>query len=407
VDVVEANLSLQNLGGAVTDAQVPNTITLDNITQITTRSHTSLSDIGTNTHPQIDTHIAAANPHSGSQPLDALLTALAALVTSADKFPYFTGVDTVALADLSAAMRTFLTTPSSANLAALVTDETGSGLLVFATSPTLTTPTIADFTNAQHDHLDADDGGTLTIPAVQATQTDVFFGRDTVGAGAGEEITVAAAKTLLNLAGTNTGDQTITLTGDVTGSGTGSFAATIANDAVTFAKMQNVSTDILIGRDAAGVGDPEQIAIGGGLEFTGVSGIRTSAFTGDVTKNAGGTALTIANDAVTNAKAADMATQTIKGRTTAGTGDPEDLTAAQTRTVLDVPSNAEAILDTIIDAKGDIIVGTAADTPGLLQVGAHANGEVLTLASGEATGLKWAAAAGGGFDMILGNVFGA
>lgn len=37
--------------------------------------------------------------------------------------------------------------------------------------------------------------------------------------------------------GTNTGDQTITLTGDVTGSGTGSFAATIANSAITDAKV--------------------------------------------------------------------------------------------------------------------------------------------------------------------------
>ena len=35
------------------------------------------------------------------------------------------------------------------------------------------------------------------------------------------------------LSGTNTGDQTITLTGDVTGSGTGSFAATLANTAVS------------------------------------------------------------------------------------------------------------------------------------------------------------------------------
>jgi hypothetical protein len=77
--VIQSGLSLQNLGGAVTDAQVPNTITLDNITQITARSHTSLSDIGTNTHAQIDTHIAAANPHSGSQPLDADLTAIAGL----------------------------------------------------------------------------------------------------------------------------------------------------------------------------------------------------------------------------------------------------------------------------------------------------------------------------------------
>ena len=37
---------------------------------------------------------------------------------------------------------TFLGTPSSANLAAAVTDETGSGALVFATSPTLVTPVL-------------------------------------------------------------------------------------------------------------------------------------------------------------------------------------------------------------------------------------------------------------------------
>ena len=55
-------------------------------------------------------------------------------------------------------------------------------------------------------------------------------------------------------------DQTITLTGDVTGSGTGSFTATIANDAVTYAKMQNVSAnDRLLGRSTAGAGDVEEI----------------------------------------------------------------------------------------------------------------------------------------------------
>lgn len=37
---------------------------------------------------------------------------------------------------------TFLTTPTSANLASAVTDETGSGALVFATSPTLVTPVL-------------------------------------------------------------------------------------------------------------------------------------------------------------------------------------------------------------------------------------------------------------------------
>lgn len=43
---------------------------------------------------------------------------------------------------LGTGIATFLGTPSSANLAAAVTDETGSGALVFATSPALTTPNL-------------------------------------------------------------------------------------------------------------------------------------------------------------------------------------------------------------------------------------------------------------------------
>ena len=55
-------------------------------------------------------------------------------------------------------------------------------------------------------------------------------GTITVGLGAITPTSVAATGTVTgsNLSGTNTGDQTITLTGDVTGSGTGSFAATLA-----------------------------------------------------------------------------------------------------------------------------------------------------------------------------------
>jgi len=46
------------------------------------------------------------------------------------------------LTSLGAGVATFLGTPSSANLAAAVTDETGSGALVFASSPSLTTPNL-------------------------------------------------------------------------------------------------------------------------------------------------------------------------------------------------------------------------------------------------------------------------
>lgn len=56
--------------------------------------------------------------------------------------------------------------------------------------------------------------------------------------------------------------------------------------------------------------------------------------------------------------------------------------------------DSNAIQNAIIDAKGDLIVGTAADTPARLAVGT--NGYVLTADSAEASGIKWAAAAGGG-----------
>lgn len=72
-----------------------------------------------------------------------------------------------------------------------------------------------------------------------------------------------------------------THTGDVTGSG----ALTIAADAVTFAKMQNIATNKLLGRATASTGDIEEITLGTNLSFTGTtlnaaSGSGTTVFYG-------------------------------------------------------------------------------------------------------------------------------
>ncbi len=195
-----------------------------------------------------------------------------------------------------------------------------------------------------------------------------------VAAGAAGFMTGADKTKLDAVTGTNTGDQIITLTGDVTGAGTGSFAATIANDAVTLAKMANIATDMLIGRATSGTGDPETVActaagraliddtdasaqrttLGLGTlatqsgTFSGTSsgtntGDQTVTLTGDVTGSGTGSfTATIAADAVTNAKLADMNAHTFKGNNTGSPANPVDMT----------PTQATAELNTVVGDSG-------------------------------------------------------
>lgn len=60
--------------------------------------------------------------------------------------------------------------------------------------------------------------------------------------------------------------------------------------------------------------------------------------------------------------------------------------------------DSNAIQNDIVDAKGDLISATAADTPARLAVGA--NNTVLTADSSTATGLKWAAPSSGGMTLL-------
>lgn len=191
-----------------------------------------------------DVQAAINELDSEKQPLDADLTTIAGLTATTDNFMQAKGS--------AWASRTIAQVKT--DLAITNVDNTSD-----ANKP-VSTATQAALDLKQN--LDAD---LTTIAGLTATTDSFMQSKSSAWAAR----TIAQVKTDLGLTGTNSGDQTITLGGDLSGSGTGALTATIVNDAVTYAKMQNVTaTNKILGRATAGAGDVEEIALGNGFVYT-------------------------------------------------------------------------------------------------------------------------------------------
>jgi hypothetical protein len=204
----------------------------------------------------------------------------------------------------------------------------------------------------------------------------------TLGAITPTSVAATGTVTGTNLSGTNTGDQTISLTGDVTGSGTGSFATTLSNTGVsanTYGSATQVPqltvdakgritgvTNVTI---SAGTGTVTSVAVTGGTTgfiFTG-SPITTAgslAMAGTLNIGAGGTGQTTASGAInallpsqtgnagrfltTNGSAASWATVT-------GTGTVTSVGATG--------ANGVSISGSPITTSGSLTIGLGAITP--------------------------------------------
>ena len=134
------------------------------------------------------------------------------------------------ITDLTTNARNFLLTPSSNNLATLVTDETGSGNLVFSNSPTLVSPTLgaATATTVNKVTITAPaNGSTLTVAdgkTLTASNTLTFTGTDSSSVSFGGGGTVIYTSNKINALSSTTSSELAGIISDETGTGSLVFA---------------------------------------------------------------------------------------------------------------------------------------------------------------------------------------
>ena len=179
---------------------------------------------------------------------------------------------------------------TSAQLLGVISDETGSGALVFGTSPTFVTPVLGVAVATTVNKV------TLTAPATGSTLTIAD----------GATLTVSATATISNgtHSNTNTGDNAtntqysgLVTNANHSGDATGATVLTIAAGVVTLAKMADMATSSLIYRKTASTGAPEVNTLATLKTDLGLTGTNS----GDNTVCTSGTATTAATLLTTRA----------------------------------------------------------------------------------------------------------
>ena len=186
-------------------------------------------------------------------------------LTYATGLPISTGVS-----GLGTGVATFLGTPSSSNLRTAVTSTTGTGALVFGTSPTFTTSILLSGSGSGNTTVQASStaSGTLTLPAT----TDTLIGKATSDTLTNKTYDTAATGNVFKINGTQvsavTGSDSVVLSTSPaisTSITTGSTSFDLVNTTATTVNFAGAATTLNVG-NASGT-----VYIAGNLDVKGTT----------------------------------------------------------------------------------------------------------------------------------------
>jgi len=314
-------------------------------------SHTGLTDIGTNTHAQIDTHISDATIHFTQASIDH--TAIQNI-----------GTNTHSQIDTHIADATIHFTQASIDHTAIQNIGTNT----HAQIDTHIADATIHFTQASIDHTAIQNIGTNTHAQIDTHIADatIHFTQSSID------------HTSIQNIGTNTHAQI-----DTHISSTANPHSVTASQVGNTVSQWNASS---IEGNITNIGTLGASADGKAVVWDNATsrfimslvGLADGDY-GDVTVGGSGTSITIDNNVVTNAKLTDVATSTIKGRATVGSGDPEDLTATQVRTIINVEDGADVTDTTNVTNAGALM---DSEVTNLAQVKAFDSSDYATSAQG-------------------------
>ena len=193
--------------------------------------------------------------------------------------------------------------------------------------------------------------------------------------------------------GTNTGDQTITLTSDVTGSGTGSIVTTIAAGAVTLSKMANLAALSIIGNNTGSPTTPIALTE---TQVTAMLNVFTSSLQGVVPGSGGGTTNFLRADGTWAAPSGAASANQTLSNLTSPTSINQDLLPDTTLT---------RSLGSLLDLWSDLYVTQINSVANTLNILTGSSSSIATSPVLVASGSQSGTGATGLISLTSGNIF--